>query len=564
MKTRIPFIISLFFLCNWGIATYNAAFAGNEPGKPASISIFSTADLYPLTLRWADEYSGLHPGQQVSVSKVSEGELNGLSGESGRIGILSGQDIKALDRLPSWQVVVGREVIVPVINAANPFMEEISRKGIAAEALASGIENPGRQNWGTLLKNGQTVPVKFYVLDDPSVKAGLAAFLKSDPSKAGYLKVVTAEQMTTALQQDPGAIGFCRLTNVLDATGQNLEPSIRLLPIDKNGNGKLDYMEQIYDDAQTFSRGVWIGKYPQALTFDIFAVSSGQPGGETETGFLSWVLTDGQEFLNGNGFCNLVINERQSQLDKLYPAGIASSPSAGPAAYQFYLLWALAGILVLGFGGGWVLRRFRRKNAASPASASGIPVSFDERSIDVPKGIYFDKTHTWAFMEQDGLVKIGIDDFLMHVTGPVSRIELKNPGEKVTKGAPFITVVQQGKQLNIHSPVSGTIKAQNRDLAARTSKLRSSPYADGWVYRIEPANWLREIQFLFMAEKYRTWIAGEFSRLRDFLAASLGSGDARYAHLVLQDGGALKEDLLSELGPEVWEDFQEKFLDSGN
>jgi glycine cleavage system H lipoate-binding protein/ABC-type phosphate transport system substrate-binding protein len=564
MKTRIPFIISLFFLCNWGIVTDNAAFAGNEPGKPTSISVFSTANLYSLTLKWADEYSGLHPEQQVSVSKVNEAELNGLSVESGRIGIISGQDVKTLDRLPSWQVVVGREVIVPVISSANPFMEEINRKGITAEALASGIENPGRQNWGTLLKNGQTVPVKYFVLDDPSVKAGLAAFLKSDPSKAGYLTIVTAEQMTTALQQDPGAIGFCRLTNVLDATGQNLDPSIRLLPIDKNGNGKLDYMEQIYDDAQTFSRGVWIGKYPQALTYDIFAVSSEIPEAETGAAFLSWVLTDGQEFLNGNGFCNLVINERQSQLDKLYPAVIAATPSTGLSSYQYYLLLALAGILVLGFGGGWVLRYLHRKNATSPVTASAIPVAFDERSIEAPKGIYFDKTHTWAFMEQDGLVKTGIDDFLMHVTGPVSRIELKNPGEKVTKGAPFITIVQQGKQLNIHSPVSGTIKAQNRDLAAGTSKLRSSPYAEGWVYRIEPANWLREIQFLFMAEKYRTWIAGEFTRLRDFLAASLGSGDARYAHVVLQDGGALKEDLLSEFGPEVWEDFQEKFLDSGN
>ena len=31
--------------------------------------------------------------------------------------------------------------------------------------------------------------------------------------------------------------------------------------------------------------------------------------------------------------------------------------------------------------------------------------------------------------------------------------------------------------------------------------------------------------------------------------------------LVLQDGGELSDNILSNLGPEVWEDFQTKFID---
>jgi hypothetical protein len=34
-----------------------------------------------------------------------------------------------------------------------------------------------------------------------------------------------------------------------------------------------------------------------------------------------------------------------------------------------------------------------------------------------------------------------------------------------------------------------------------------------------------------------------------------------YAQVVLQDGGELKNNLLEEFGPEVWEDFQSKFID---
>jgi hypothetical protein len=35
-----------------------------------------------------------------------------------------------------------------------------------------------------------------------------------------------------------------------------------------------------------------------------------------------------------------------------------------------------------------------------------------------------------------------------------------------------------------------------------------------------------------------------------------------YQHIVLQDGGELKDNVLSDLGPEVWEDFQTRFIDT--
>jgi glycine cleavage system H lipoate-binding protein/ABC-type phosphate transport system substrate-binding protein len=562
MKTKTSFfgiLLSLFCCINPLIA---AVIAGNNPDRAGSISVFSTPDLYPLTVKWAGEYCKLHPDQQISVIRAEGAELSDLAGKSGQVGFISGNDVSALDREPAWEIVVGRDVIVPVINAANPFLEEIGRKGVAMESFEASIGNPVKRTWGALLKNDQTAPVNYYIVNDRAVKSGLAAFLKSDQEKIGAMKVVTSEELAVAVGQDPFAVGFCRLTDILAANGQDLSGNIRLFPIDKNGNGKLDYMEQIYDDVQAFSRGVWIGKYPKALTCDIFSVSSVQPANETGMAFLSWVLTDGQQFLNQNGFCDLVINERQSQLDKVSFAGTTGTTSTGTASYQKYLLWGLAALLALGFLSGWAVRLLRKQQAASREVAGAVSV-FDEGSVEVPQGLYFDKTHTWAFMEKDGTVKAGIDDFLVHVTGPVTRVEMKNPGEKITKGEPFLTIIQKGKKLIIHSPVSGTIRAQNRDLTVRPTILHSSPYSDGWVYQIQPANWLREIQFLSMAEKYRNWLTGEFSRLKDFLALSLRENSAQYAHVILQDGGTLKDNFLAELGPEVWEDFQNRFLDSG-
>jgi hypothetical protein len=65
-----------------------------------------------------------------------------------------------------------------------------------------------------------------------------------------------------------------------------------------------------------------------------------------------------------------------------------------------------------------------------------------------------------------------------------------------------------------------------------------------------------------MAEKYRKWLFDEFSRLKDFLATSLKVNKVEYEHVVLQDGGVLKDSILADLGPEVWEDFQTNFLDT--
>ena len=39
--------------------------------------------------------------------------------------------------------------------------------------------------------------------------------------------------------------------------------NLRLLPLDKNGNGQIDFNEMIYEDLNAFTRGVWIGKYPR-------------------------------------------------------------------------------------------------------------------------------------------------------------------------------------------------------------------------------------------------------------------------------------------------------------
>ena len=209
--------------------------------------------------------------------------------------------------------------------------------------------------------------------------------------------------------------------------------------------------------------------------------------------------------------------------------------------------------------------KFSRKAASKTSAISAVSARvFNETSVSIPKGIYFDKTHTWAFMEKSGVVKIGVDDFLLHITGAVSRVALKDPGEKVRKGEPALTIMQNGKQLNISSPISGKIKSRNIELLLDSSTLNNSPFQDGWIYTIEPTNWTRELHFLIMAEPYTAWLKKELSRFRDFLANNRQINNGELAPIVLQDGGELTDNILEDFGPEVWEEFQTKYINNSN
>ncbi|MFZ4520426.1 MAG: hypothetical protein ACOYNC_01900 [Bacteroidales bacterium] len=559
MKTKtLVFIAMLLLSCS--IAGISEPATGESPKVNQSFTVFTSPDLYNLTNNWTSEFIKANPGITISVVQSSEIELYGkLQAVSG---IAFTTNYKPVDNQTSWSMVVGRDVIVPIMNIKNPLYQEICKVGITSEGLKKIFSNPDQHNWSALQTNGSTVPLHLYMLNDPSVTSRVTGFLQNDKLRITGVTSLPANELITALQKDPGALAFCKLTDIIEPGNRNFTENISLVPIDKNGNGRIDFMEDIYGNPEDFARGVWIGKYPKSLCGKIFSVSAGKPQNESEVAFLNWVMTDGQKLLTSNGYSDLVTSERQTQLERINNNTIAVvNPGHDSYAIVKIILLVLIAFGLLGFSLEVMSRYFRKDKMPGHAKKSSGPVAFDENSMNIPKGLFFDTTHTWAFMEKDGSVKIGIDDFLQHVTGPLTHIEMRSTGEKIKKGERLLTMVSKGKQLNIYAPVSGVITAQNRTLAENASSLHTMPGAEGWVYTLEPANWPREIQFLEMAEKYTTWLKGEFSRLKDFIATTAMVNTPELATIALQDGGALQDNILAGMSPEVWEDFQTQFID---
>ncbi len=280
--------------------------------------------------------------------------------------------------------------------------------------------------------------------------------------------------------------------------------------------------------------------------------------------FISWIVTSGQTTVEQSGLTNLAYSEKQSNLEKLSPQVLYANHQPEKDYHLSTILLVALVVIVSGTVLRIVIRNRNKKVKAPLRNFSRYAKILDEKILSFPGGLYFDKSHTWVFMEEGGTVKFGIDDFIPNITGEYTRVIFKNPGDKVKRKEPVVTLVQKGKQITISAPVSGTIKEINETLVADPFEINHSPYNEGWIYKIEPSNWFREIQFFKLGDEYKEWIKSEIIRLKDFLACSFNIKKLSEEKLAFQEGGELILEPLKDLEPKIWEDFQSYFIESAD
>lgn len=182
--------------------------------------------------------------------------------------------------------------------------------------------------------------------------------------------------------------------------------------------------------------------------------------------------------------------------------------------------------------------------------------------LNIPQGIYFNKNHTWAHLGETGTAKVGLDDFLQHVIGKLQLVRLKNPGEPIRKGELLAEIEQGEKRLRVYSPISGEVTKTNELLSGNPEILNDDPYEKGWLYQIRPSNWIKETSSCLLADKATEWLNKEMTRFKDFLSlGAMKKFSSEPAMVMLQDGGEIRDHVLSELPDEVWKEFQEEFLE---
>ncbi len=551
-------IMSLFCPAALGAAEDEAGNNGAEQPADGQILMTGTPALMNLASDWATAYNRLHPSVKITLEEAVEGDSD-LSGDKL---LITHKGSSSFDESTVWSMVIGRDGIVAIMNGNNPLRAVIERQGINAgdfRKMLTGTETIG---WNTLLKVENDLPVTIYRIDNAEMDEALANYVNAGTSLLQGIMVKNADELKAAIQKNPQAIGFCRMSDICQSDCSEFAEGIALLPIDKNSNGRLDSFEQIYNDPENFIHGLWVGKYPAPLCRNIYALAQNKPAGKEEIEFLTWVMNDGQALLSANGYTALQISRSRENIAALSGAMLTAESNEEEAAIPLWLSMIIgiiiSGAIIIILS---VLSSRKKKYEPEPRYITD-KVTFLGDKVKAPAGLYYDKTHTWAFMEKNGIVRVGLDDFMQRITGPVSRFKMKESGDSVRKGELLFTLISEGKQLNMYSPVSGIIADLNKNLNKNATLANSSPYGDGWIYTLIPTNWIRETEFMFMYQTYEKWLKNEYGRLRDFFAGFKSPGQQELVPAVLQDGGEVVDNVLADLDPKVWEEFQTRFVDA--
>lgn len=114
-------------------------------------------------------------------------------------------------------------------------------------------------------------------------------------------------------------------------------------------------------------------------------------------------------------------------------------------------------------------------------------------------------SHEWARVEADGTVTVGITDHAQAALGDVVFVELPDVGAEVTANVEAGVVESVKAASDIFSPISGEVTEINEALADAPETVNSSPYDEGWFFKVQPSA-LTELDDALDAEAYEASI----------------------------------------------------------
>lgn len=120
---------------------------------------------------------------------------------------------------------------------------------------------------------------------------------------------------------------------------------------------------------------------------------------------------------------------------------------------------------------------------------------------EIPGDLKFLSSHEWVRVESDGTVTVGISDHAQDLLGDIVFVELPEIGQSVDAENDTAIVESVKAASDIYSPLSGEVIEVNSLLEDQPETINSSPYEDGWFYKLTPSN-LGELDNLLSPEDY--------------------------------------------------------------
>ncbi|MBW1675231.1 MAG: glycine cleavage system protein GcvH [Deltaproteobacteria bacterium] len=126
--------------------------------------------------------------------------------------------------------------------------------------------------------------------------------------------------------------------------------------------------------------------------------------------------------------------------------------------------------------------------------------------LQLPDDVRYAEDHEWARSEGEN-TRIGISDYAQDQLGDIVYVEFPQVGDTFNKGEEFGTVESVKAVAELYMPIGGEILAVNTALEESPELVNKSPYGDGWLIEVKPAD-SAELDTLMTRDVYLETLKG--------------------------------------------------------
>jgi glycine cleavage system H protein len=120
-----------------------------------------------------------------------------------------------------------------------------------------------------------------------------------------------------------------------------------------------------------------------------------------------------------------------------------------------------------------------------------------------PSDLKFLASHEWIRLSDDNVVVVGISDHAQEQLGDVVFVELPSIGDSIVSGDEAAVVESVKAASEVYSPFTGEVIEVNEALEDNPELVNSSPYDDGWFFKLKVSDEnLENIHSFMNADNY--------------------------------------------------------------
>ncbi|MDR3713580.1 MAG: hypothetical protein P4L51_12235 [Puia sp.] len=277
--------------------------AGQQPGSnPARVSgrggtrvlrVTGTRLVHPIFRKWIEEYTRLHPGITILLDSRIPADSADLVIASHR---LASSDVKE----GQTSVILNRYLQLPVVSSRRSDVAALQAKGFSD---ADFRQIYFADNHGT-----DPIPSAYHFAVYKREKSACAsrAFANHFGSQQKDIKGIGVkgddQDLLEAVIRDTNGISYNNLGFLYDLKTRKPLDSIAIIPLDLDGDGKIDSWENFYGDLDQVIAFAEKAYNRHLLVENVNVIFSRTSSNRELADFLQWILTDGQQYDHEYGF----------------------------------------------------------------------------------------------------------------------------------------------------------------------------------------------------------------------------------------------------------------------